>query len=219
MRGRFLRIPSSISRTLCAAIVFLRCTAMISAEEVTALPSTTMDVSLAERPDTGDLEQPRFDIRSEGFSPSPTIRRRSLSEIDLSAAPPPGSPTMPNPLQASSPADDAFAAGRNDPKLVAWVAPNQSHLPVYFEEVGVERYGQTICPPLQPLISGGKFLANAALLPYKMGVDSPRQFAYDVGLARPGSPTPAVRETLPFSVRGLLYQGAAVTGAGFLLHP
>lgn len=102
---------------------------------------------------------------------------------------------------------------------VTWEPPNQRHQPVYFEDVALERYGQTICPVAQPVISGTRFLVQAALLPYQMGSEAPRDVRYDVGLARPGSPTPAVRQLLPYSTRGLLYQGAASTGIGYFIHP
>ncbi|MBL9080872.1 MAG: hypothetical protein JNK76_03650 [Planctomycetales bacterium] len=103
--------------------------------------------------------------------------------------------------------------------VVQWVPPNQRHLPVYFEDVAVERYGQTICPLAQPVISGGKFFTQAALLPYQMGFDAPGRLSYDAGLARPGSPTPYVREHWPLSARGAIYQGAAATGLIFFVSP
>lgn len=180
---------------------------------------------LAERPEVPRLEPlPRVEPLplvepSDTFSSSSVERNSDLSAIRLSAAPPSESPSAQNPLRTSRPDDDSVRAGRHDPQFVSWVPPALSHKPVYFEEVGVERYGQTRSPALQPLISGGKFLANAAILPYKMGVDSPHRISYDVGLARPGSPTPGVRETLPFSLKGMLYQGAATTGAAFFLRP
>lgn len=137
-----------------------------------------------------------------------------LSQIDLAVVRRnvPASDPLPAPAAENVP-------GRNVDVLVTWAPPMQRHLPVYFEDVAAERYGQSIGPLAQPVVSTGRFLVHAALLPYQMGVDSPQRLQYDVGYARPGSPTPAVRERLPFSMRGLVYQGAATTGVLFFVHP
>jgi hypothetical protein len=115
-------------------------------------------------------------------------------------------------------APDPFPARRVD-VAVTWIAPDLRHLPVYMEDVALERYGQTCHPLVQPAISGAKFYSQALTLPYRMGVDGPTKLGYDVGFARPGDDVPPVREHLPLSVRGTLYQGAAATGAVFLMHP
>lgn len=213
------------------AVACLSCASLSSAQESFESPLEVRGELSAERPEIPRFEPlPRIEPQppieplplvepSDTFSTSPVERSRDLSAIRLSAAPPSGSPAAPNPLRTSRPDDDSVSTGRHDPQFVSWVPPALSHKPVYFEEVGVERYGQTRSQALQPLISGGKFLANAAILPYRMGVDSPHRISYDVGLARPGSPTPGVREALPFSLKGMLYQGAATTSAGFFLRP
>lgn len=88
--------------------------------------------------------------------------------------------------------------------------------PLYFEDVSLERYGWTSC--LQPAVSGAKFFGTVAILPYKIGVDCPRQCSYLLGHARPGSCAPPVREHLPFSLKGVALQAGAATGAVFLLQ-
>lgn len=102
---------------------------------------------------------------------------------------------------------------------ICWKAPLLTQQPVYFEDVALERYGQTASPCLQPFISTGKFAATVAILPYKMGVDPIGRRNYVVGYARPGDATPTVREHLPLSARGLLYQAGTATGATLLLSP
>ena len=138
----------------------------------------------------------------------------SLTQVDLGSVRRAGAEAAGNALQEATPVER-----RSADVAVSWVPPNQRHLPVYLEDVAVERYGQTISPIAQPVISGGRFLAQATLLPYQMGVDAPRRLQYDVGYARPGSPAPAVREHLPLSLRGVVYQGAASTGLLFFVHP
>lgn len=222
------RTPSQRAHIISAAIICLVWTEFAPAQELFAPPPLYVgDEAVVARPEIPRLEPlpaivplPAVES-SDTFTTSPLERSRELSNIRLSAAPPLGSPPVENPLHDVDDIDvaDAVGAGRHEPKCVAWVPPALSHKPVYFEEVGAERYGQTRSPALQPVISGGKFLANAAILPYKLGVDSPHRVAYDVGLPRPGSPAPGVRETLPFSLKGMLYQGAASTGAAFFIHP
>jgi len=71
-----------------------------------------------------------------------------------------------------------------------WAATCQMHQPLYFEEVGAERYGHTSADCLQPLISAGRFFLTIPALPYKMAVDCPHDCTYTLGHYRPGSCAP-----------------------------
>jgi hypothetical protein len=102
-------------------------------------------------------------------------------------------------------------AGQND---YQWKASGLFSNPLYFEDVSLERNGQVSC--VQNAVSGAKFFSTVAILPYKIGVDLPRERVYTLGHIRPGNEAPAVCEHLPFSVRGLAFQAGAVTGVGFL---
>lgn len=94
-----------------------------------------------------------------------------------------------------------------------WQAANICHWPLYFEEPMLERHGQQRCPTyLQPAVSGAKFFTNVALYPYKATLWPACESRYTLGHFRPGSPVPTLRETLPWSRRAALVQGAAVTG-------
>lgn len=90
------------------------------------------------------------------------------------------------------------AVNRSDwPELAFWWAPTEfSHWPLYFDDVPLERYGQTSCRLAQPGLSGVHFFGNVALLPYEMLVDLPCSRITQLGYHRPGSCTPAVRERL-----------------------
>ncbi len=105
-----------------------------------------------------------------------------------------------------------------DHAKVTWKAPNLCHKPLYFEEVNLERYGHTGGPFLQPVISSAHFFANIAVLPYKMGVHAPNECQYALGYYRPGNCAPWIVPPVPLSLRGGLYQAAAMTGT-FLLIP
>ncbi|MGV3485511.1 MAG: hypothetical protein ACO1RT_13930 [Planctomycetaceae bacterium] len=100
---------------------------------------------------------------------------------------------------------------------VTWKASNLCHKPLYFEEVNLERYGHTAGPFAQPVISTAHFFANIAVLPYKMGVHAPSECQYTLGYYRPGNCAPWIIPPVPISVRGGLYQAAAMTGAFWLI--
>ncbi len=100
---------------------------------------------------------------------------------------------------------------------ITWKASNLVHKPLYFEEVNLERYGHTAGPILQPVVSSAHFFANFAVLPYKMGVHSPHECQYALGYYRPGNCAPWITPPVPLSLRGALYQAAAMTGTGLLV--
>ena len=98
-----------------------------------------------------------------------------------------------------------------------WKATGLCHKPLYFEDVQLERYGNTCSPLLQPIISGAHFFATSAILPYKMGLEAPCECIYPLGTYRPGSCAPFYFGPLPISARGALYQTGAVLGLVFLI--
>ena len=72
-------------------------------------------------------------------------------------------------------------------KLYAWAAPNIKHNPLYFEDVALERYGQTKGLFRQPVASGLHFLKSAAFLPYHSIYDPVHSCDGPLGYCRPGS--------------------------------
>lgn len=98
------------------------------------------------------------------------------------------------------------------PSKVTWKASNLVHNPLYFEEVNLERYGQTVGPVLEPVISSAHFFANIAVLPYKMGVHLPYECQYPLGYYRPGDCAPWIIPPVPLSLRGAIFQAGAVAG-------
>jgi hypothetical protein len=77
-----------------------------------------------------------------------------------------------------------------------WAPSELAYCPLYFDDVPLERYGQTAWAPLQPALSGARFFATGVLLPYKVIVDRPGDCIWDYGYYRPGSPTPCIRQRL-----------------------
>lgn len=94
-----------------------------------------------------------------------------------------------------------------------WQAANICHLPLYFEEPMLERHGQQCCPTwIQPAVSGGKFVSNLLLYPYKATLHPAFENRYTLGHFRPGSGAPCLRDSLPWSTDAALVQAGATTG-------
>lgn len=95
---------------------------------------------------------------------------------------------------------------------LTWKASSLCHKPLYFEEVGLERYGHSVGPIKQPFVSGAHFFGSLAFLPYQMGIHPPHECQYALGYYRPGSCAPWLVPPMPISVRGGLAQAGAMLG-------
>ena len=62
-----------------------------------------------------------------------------------------------------------------------WAPANFFHQPLYFDDTPLERYGQSVCPHLQPIISGGRFLPDAADHALQDRLRSPLRLRDDLG--------------------------------------
>lgn len=84
-------------------------------------------------------------------------------------------------------------------KIFAWVAPDIRYQPLYFENVALERYGQTSGPRSEYLSSTANFFTSAVLLPYHMRRDAPASCDYPLGFCRPGDVVPCSKQRQLFS--------------------
>jgi len=98
-----------------------------------------------------------------------------------------------------------------------WNAPEIWYHPLYFDDVQLERYGQTPCPRLQPFLSAAHFFGTVPILPYKMGIDPPCGYVTNLGYYRPGSPTPCIGRRLPLEADAAFYETSTALGLIFLL--
>jgi len=98
-----------------------------------------------------------------------------------------------------------------------WFATAFCHRPLYFEEVNVERYGYTISPVVQPVISGAHFFGTIAILPYKMTRHCPCECIYTLGHYRPGDCAPRRWHHELWDTKAAAVQGGVVTGLIFLI--
>ena len=98
-----------------------------------------------------------------------------------------------------------------------WSATGFCHLPLYFEETSLERYGYA-CRAIQPVVSGARFFGNAALLPYSMGAESVCSRRYSLGHYRPGNCVPLQHHRKPFSLKGAAMQAGLIWGGVIVIH-
>jgi hypothetical protein len=114
--------------------------------------------------------------------------------------------------------DDVALAARNwTPITMTWKASSLCHKPLYFEEEQLERYGHTMGPFAQPVVSGAHFFANIALLPYNMGIHPMSECQYALGYYRPGSCAPWMIPPFPLSARGALAETGVILGGIYLI--
>lgn len=76
----------------------------------------------------------------------------------------------------------------------AWTAPNIRYQPLFFENVRLERYGQTRGPWREVGDSSLHFFGSLALLPYHARFDDRLGCDYPLGFCRPGNRVPATRQ-------------------------
>lgn len=148
--------------------------------------------------------------------PPPSRRLSKIGELTASIDPQKG-PSPPDLVAKDEDPFDAVPLERAWAMVeVNWEASALGHYPLYFEDVGLERHGHTVCPWLQPGISAAKFYTSVIVLPYKMGADPPHQCVYALGHYRPGGRAPRIVYRPLFSVRGAAAQAAVMTGGAFV---
>lgn len=144
----------------------------------------------------------------------------ATSRLQLPRAP---SPTEARPIRVI-PVPDQFVPlppRQWEPNRKYWAAAATCHMPLYFQDAVLERYGQGVEQSfgehgryfsyplddprqsnqrnqlLQPLYSSGMFITQIALLPYNMIMDPPWEAQYDLGYYRPGDRVPPDTYYLP----------------------
>ncbi len=103
------------------------------------------------------------------------------------------------------------------PSTYEWLASAVCYKPLYFEESALERNGHTWHPILQPFVSGAHFFGSFAVLPYKMGLETPCECVYPLGTYRPGDCAPWICDGVPLSIRGSLFEAGAWVGGAAII--
>ena len=103
------------------------------------------------------------------------------------------------------------------PQMVHWHASSVCHKTLFFEDVNLERYGHSAGPVMQPLRSTAHFFVSLLSVPYQAGIHPPNECHYALGYYRPGNCAPWLRDPIPISLNGALYQASVITGGAFIL--
>jgi hypothetical protein len=98
-----------------------------------------------------------------------------------------------------------------------WEASALYHNPLYFEDVPLERYGHSLPPPFQPLLSGAKFFGTIPFLSYKMVLEPMNEHIYALGYYRPGNPAPWLWYPIPIRYDATAVEAGIVLGLIFVL--
>jgi hypothetical protein len=98
------------------------------------------------------------------------------------------------PVQPASASRDPHY-GKPDQQIFPWTARNLAHRTLYFQDLPLERYGQS-CGCLQPFKSAARFLADAATLPLQWIHERPGDLHYVLPLDRPGVCSPPLKQSV-----------------------
>jgi hypothetical protein len=157
---------------------------------------------------------------------------RAQTQLDISRAP---SPAEARPIKAIPVPEDWVPLAQRDwtPQRKYWAAAATCHLPLYFQDPVLERYGhsveQFVGPVgrfltypvddptqstqrnqiLQPFASIGLFSLQVLAWPYNLIVDPPWEAQYDLGYYRPGDNIPTDTYWLPLHGYGPPLHGSS----------
>lgn len=114
----------------------------------------------------------------------------------------------------------ASGADRRDhwlPLTKCWCPSELRYRPLYFEDVMLERHGQSRHCLVQPLASGSRYFLSVLALPYKMTLDPPHRPISTLGHFRPGTSAPLLLQRPPLQADAGLCQAGMVVGLIFLI--
>ncbi|MEO2036249.1 MAG: hypothetical protein ABGZ35_29600 [Planctomycetaceae bacterium] len=113
-------------------------------------------------------------------------------------------------------ADEPVSRTIGTPMLLQWQASNLWYHPLYFEDPALERYGHTYSPLMQTLASTGRFVGQAATLPYHATLRPPNSREYPLGWYRPGEHAPYLNYRPAWNNEAAVNQALVVVGLVFL---
>jgi hypothetical protein len=141
-------------------------------------------------------------VRPPQYTEAPTRRgtaesdlnriRRRIDQVPLDIRPAAGTlPTSEATIASDRNYNPDYSIGveGRPPVICAYTPRTLCFRPLYFEEIGLERYGAS-WGIVQPAISGAHFFGRVAAMPYKMFVRCPRSCVCSNGFSRVGDLPP-----------------------------
>ena len=156
---------------------------------------------------------------------------RAQTQLDISR-PPPAQPRLAQSKRSLCPKIGSHCPRTWVAQRKYWAAAATCHLPLYFQDPVLERYGHSVeqfAGPigryltyplddptqstqrnqiLQPFFSAGLFAFQIAALPYNLIMDPPWEAQYDLGYYRPGDNIPTDTYWLPLHGYGPPLRGS-----------
>ena len=93
----------------------------------------------------------------------------------------------------------AYVAKLAPRTVLQWAPSNLWYHPLYFEDPGLERYGHTRHPVIQPFASTGRFFGQVVGLPYQVALHPFHSREYALGYYQPGEWAPKKKYQIPFN--------------------
>lgn len=130
-----------------------------------------------------------------------------------------GNGSLPTPFSGPDADPGAPLAEQPETRDASWnwsiyqfSAANTFSHPLYFEDVMLERHGHERFPMLQPLVSGGRFVATVPMLPYLMTVRNPCSFEYKLGHYRAGDRVYPFVQRPPYVRKAAVVEALSIAG-------
>ncbi len=101
--------------------------------------------------------------------------------------------------------------------VLQWAPSNLWYHPLYFEDPGLERYGHTRHPLIQPFASTGRFFGQVAGLPYQVALHPLKSREYALGYYQPGEWAPKKKYQIPFNEEAVASEFLWITALVLLI--
>lgn len=180
----------------------------------TLSPELQREVERIAQKQEEELRRPQAPAVGNPADTPPTPGSPTSTRLEISRAP---SPTEARPIRAIPVPEEFVPLPKREwnPNRKYWAAAATCHLPLYFQDASLERYGYSVeqyfgpvgrymtfpvddprqskqrNQLLQPIFSSGLFAAQIVLLPFNMLMDPPWEAEYDLGYYRPGDRVPS----------------------------
>jgi hypothetical protein len=180
----------------------------------TLSPELQREVERIAQKQEEDLRRPQAPAVGNPADAPPTPGSPTSTRLEISRAP---SAVEARPIRAIPVPEDFVPLPKREwnPNRKYWAAAATCHLPLYFQDASLERYGYSVEQHfgpigrymtfpvddprqskqrnqlLQPIFSSGLFAAQIVLLPFNMIMDPPWEAEYDLGYYRPGDRVPS----------------------------
>ena len=153
-----------------------------------ASPPQRLTPPLVARAPTADEDKDfeRFVQTQRAAPPKIEVANKSIRELNVDIRASEGElPQQQESIEPLATELGVYPELRSTPIAVHWRAPGTYHGPIYFDDPGVERHGQSFHPVLQPGLTTVRFLGTAALMPVKVFAQPPQHLTYTLGYGRP----------------------------------